>query len=192
MNIFIIHSAYGSPDENWIPWLKKELEKLNCKVLVPRFPTPENQTLKNWMEVFSAYEMNFGKNSILVGHSLGSAFILRILEKTDKPIRASFLVSGFASFLDNPNFDKINKTFLDKPFDWQKIRQNCKRFYVFHSDNDPYVPLEKAEGLAGNLNIRPIIVKNAGHFNKASGYIKFTSLLGKIKKECTFLQKPNR
>jgi len=77
----------------------------------------------------------------------------------------------------------LNKTFLEKPFDWKKIRQNCKSFYVFHSDNDPYIPLSKAEELAKSLNAELIIVKNAGHFNKASGYIKFELLLEKINKE---------
>ncbi len=27
MNFFIIHGIYGHPEENWFPWLKKELEK---------------------------------------------------------------------------------------------------------------------------------------------------------------------
>jgi len=38
-NIFIIHGAYGNPDENWIPWLKTELEKLGNRVFVPKFPS---------------------------------------------------------------------------------------------------------------------------------------------------------
>lgn len=39
-NVIIIHGAYGNPEENWFPWLKKELEKLDCRVFVPKFPTP--------------------------------------------------------------------------------------------------------------------------------------------------------
>ncbi len=52
---------------------------------------------------------------------------------------------------------------------------------VFHSDNDPYVPLKKAEELAKNLGVKVSLVKNAGHFNEDAGYTKFELLLEKIK-----------
>ncbi len=55
-NIIIIHGTGGDPNENWFPWLKSELEKLNCRVLFPKFPTPENQSLQNWLNVFKDYE----------------------------------------------------------------------------------------------------------------------------------------
>ena len=54
---------------------------------------------------------------------------------------------------------------------------------MFHSDNDPYVPIEKAHNLAKNLGVKPIIIKDAGHFNTKSGYDKFPLLLKKIKED---------
>src|SRR3989338_4142675 len=41
-NVFIFHGTGGYPEENWFPWLKKELEELECKVIIPKFPSPEN------------------------------------------------------------------------------------------------------------------------------------------------------
>ncbi len=181
--VFIIHGAYGHPGENWFPWLKSELEKLGCTVFVPRFPTPEGQTLENWLKIFENYRQYLDENTIFVGHSLGVPFILTILESLEKPIKASFLVAGFVSFLGNPAFDEINKTFVEKNFDWEKIRKNCKKFYIFHSDDDPYVPLEKAKELAENLGVNIILVKGAGHFNEKAGYTRFELLLKKIKEE---------
>ena len=58
MKFFIIHGSYGNPNENWFPWLKKELEKEGCIVFIPEFPTPENQSLKNWMEIFNDFYQN--------------------------------------------------------------------------------------------------------------------------------------
>ena len=182
-NVFIVHGAYGNPEENWFPWLKSELEKLGCRVFVPKFPTPKNQSLENWLKVFDDYKQYLNENSIVVGHSLGPAFLLNVLEKLDKPIKAAFFVSGFTGLLGNSEFDRINKSFVDKPFDWQKIKRNCPKFFVFHSDNDPYVPLEKAEEFAKNLGVNVILVKNAGHFNEKAGYTKFELLLEKIKNE---------
>ncbi len=183
VNIFIIHGAYGNPEENWIPWLKSKLEKIGCRVFAPKFPTPENQCLDNWIKVFEDYKQYLDEESIVIGHSLGPAFILSALESIDRKIKAAFFISGFISFLNNPDFDIINKTFVDKKFNWQKIRQNCKNFYIFHSDNDPYVPLDKAEDIAKNLGVDVILIKNAGHFNSEAGYTKFRMLLDKIKHE---------
>ena len=182
-NIFIIHGAYGNPEENWFSWLKSELEKLDCRVFVPKFPTPENQSLENWLKIFEDYKQYLNKSSIVVGRSLGPAFLLNVLEKLNKPIKAAFFVSGFTGLLGNPDIDNINKSFVDKSFDWQKIKQNCPKFFVFHSDNDPYVPLEKAKQFAKNLGVDVILVKNAGHFNEKAGYTKFDLILEKIKNE---------
>lgn len=181
--IFIIHGTGGRPEGNWFPWLKDELEKLGHKVFVPKFPTPENQNLENWLKVFEEYKDYIDENTLFVGHSLGPAFLLNVLEHLDKPVKATFFVAGFTGLLNNPEFDNLNKTFTDKAFDWDKIKTNCKKFYVFNSDNDPYVPLEKGKELAKNLGTDLIIVKNAGHINAEFGYTKFELLLEYVKKE---------
>ena len=93
-NVFIIHGAYGHPKENWFPWLKSELEKLDCRVFIPQFPTPEDQSLETWLKVFEEYKQYLDEDSVVVGHSLGPAFLLDILEKLDKPVKATFFVSG--------------------------------------------------------------------------------------------------
>ncbi len=180
-NVFIIHGSYGNPDENWLPWLKLELERIGCDVFAPMFPTPNNQSLKSWNEIFENYETLIEEDSIVVGHSLGVAFLLSVIEK--KPVKAAFFVSGFTSSLGKQEFDRINKTFVERKFDWKKIRKNCKKFCVFHSDNDPYVPLKKAERLSKLLGTKIILVEKAGHFNEKSGYWKFDLLLENMMRE---------
>jgi predicted alpha/beta hydrolase family esterase len=182
MNIIIVHGAFGSPEENWFPWLKGELEKLGHAVHVPRFPTPENQTLDKWLEAFQNYRQYLDEDTILVGHSLGPAFILNLLERLDRPIRAAFLVAGFTGRLGLEEFDPINRTFCERNFNWEKIKQNCKSFFVFSSDNDPYVPLEKGKELAENLGAELTVVEGAGHFNEKAGYKEFPLLLEKIRR----------
>lgn len=128
MKFFIIHGAYGSPEENWFPWLRKKLEEQGHEVIVPTFPTPENQNLDMWMNVFGHFIKQIDQNTIFIGHSLGPAFILSILEKIDVQVRACFFVAGFTGLLENNTFDGINKTFVTKGFDWEKIEQNCKPY----------------------------------------------------------------
>ena len=178
MRIYIVHGSFGNPQENWFPWLKKELERLGYEVVVPIFPTPENQSLDSWRKVFFEENPNISSNSIFVGHSLGPAFILNILE--NHKAKAAFFVSPFINYLGNDNFDKVNHTFY-KEFNWEKIKENCKLFFLFHSNNDPYVPIGKAQEVADHLGTEITIVEGAGHFNESAGYKEFPLLLKKIK-----------
>lgn len=173
-NIFIIHGKENTPEGNWFPWLKVEMEKLGHRVFVPKFPTPERQNLDEWMASFEDYEKFLTPDSIVVGHSLGVPFLLRLLEK--KPALAAFFVAGFL----NNEIDPTADTFC-RPFDFEKIKANCKKFYVFHSDNDPYFAPEKGEELVRKLLAEQIFVKGAGHFNLEFGYDRFPLLVEKIK-----------
>ncbi len=179
--VAIVHGAYGNPKENWFPWLKTQLENEGHKVIVPQFPTPEGQDPKTWLEILDREVGKFDENLVMVGHSIGPALILRKLENVEKPIRASFLVSVFVGALGVPEFDPINRPFFDAPFNWAKIRKNCRDFYVYNSDNDPYVPLEQGERVASNLGAKMNVIKGGGHINASGGYTKFERLLLDIK-----------
>ena len=177
--VFIIHGSFGNPNENWYPWLKKELEKKGHTVFVPPFPTPDGQSLEDWRAVFLPYELEITEETVVIGHSIGVAFLLRFLEQSDVKIHAAFFVSGFASLLHN-EFDAVNTTFLDHPFLWNHIREHCGKFVVFHGENDPYVPVSYAKELAASLGTTPLIIPDAGHFNEKSRYKDFPLLLEKI------------
>lgn len=183
MKALIVHGAYGGPEENWFPWLKRELEKSGFEVAVPKFPTPKGQSLGNWMKVLGEFDEWFGEELVLVGHSIGPALILRKLEKLERPVKAAFLVAGFARQIGDERFDKLNGSFFERKFEWEKIKANCGHFEVFHSDNDPFVPLKFGEELAEGLGVNLTLVKGAGHFNRAAGYEKFPLLLERIRGE---------
>ncbi|MFW5746441.1 MAG: RBBP9/YdeN family alpha/beta hydrolase [Nanoarchaeota archaeon] len=176
--LFIIHGAYGNPQENWFPWLKSNLEAQGHTVYTPTFPTPKGQTLSAWKKAFEPYQKFMDSNTIMIGHSLAPAFILSLLE-TYKA-RACFFVSGFIGLLDNNTFDPINTTFVCKDFDWDTIKRNCPDFFLYHADNDPYVPLEKSREFAFHLNTTPHIIEGGGHFNADAGYLQFPLLLKDI------------
>jgi hypothetical protein len=182
-NIILIHGAYGNPDENWFPYIKTELEKIGHKVLIPKFPTPENQSLESWLEVFKDYEQYLNENSIIIGHSIGPAFTLHILEKLSAKIKAAFFVAGFVGMINNPKFDEINKTITENNFDFEKIKSNCKRFHIINSFNDPHIPIQKGIYLSRKLETELIRIEGAGHFNEKDGFKEFKYLLEEIKKE---------
>lgn len=183
MKVFLIHGSNSSPADNWFPWLKKELENLGVEVIAPDFPKPPKQNLANWMKTFEKYLPEIDSQTIFVAHSLGPAFVLSILEKAKKPVKACFFVSGFIGPLGLKDFDPMNKTFTEKEFEFTNIRATSKKFISFASNDDPYVPLEKTREFSREINAKLIIVPLAGHFNTKSGYTQFDKLLEEIKKE---------
>lgn len=178
---FIIHGTNGSSKENWFPWLKEELEKVNIETIAPDFPTGDMQSLDGWLKTFQPYTGRIDSDCIFVGHSLGPAFILSLLERIDTRIHAAFLVAPFVTMLGIEQFDRLNKTFVQKKFDWERIRTNCADFIVYASDNDPYVSLERSRFVADHTGAKFKVVHGAGHFNAAAGYTKFEQLLEDIK-----------
>lgn len=180
--ILIFHGTGGNPQENWFPWLKEELEKLGCQVFVPQFPDPrENHLLKAWLEVLKQYQPQINKQSILIGHSLGGLFLLRVLERLEKPVEAAFFVAAPIGVKPIKYYESDEK-FSGFQFDWKKIKRGANHFTVYHSDNDPYVSLGNGEELAKQLEVDLIFIPNSGHINAESGYTKFDQLLEDIKR----------
>ena len=183
LKVFIIHGTNGNSRENWFPWLKEELVKANpdIKVIVPDFPTGNNQSLENWLKAFEPFIKYIDSNCIFVGHSLGPAFIFSLLERVNTKIRAALLVAPFVTKLGIQQFDELNSTFIEKDFDWDKIKSNCANFTVYASDNDPYVDVSKSRFVADRTDAKFKVVHGAGHFNAAAGYLKFEEILEDIK-----------
>lgn len=178
--VFIIHGFEGSPNGGWRPWLMGELEKQEIYACALSMPTPENPICTEWVDEISRHiERNTGDEIYLVGHSLGTPAILRYLESTQvKQISGAVLVSGPSEKNNNRKID----SFLDKNFDFGKIKSNCKKFAIIHGDNDPNVPLDNAKFLSQELNGELVIVENGGHLNGSAGWVKLPQCLEVLNK----------
>ncbi len=180
-NIFIFHGTEGHPQENWFPWLKEELEKKGHKVTVPQFPSPPVIAAKvsEWFDVLDSYKELLDEDAVIVGHSLGGVFTLRVLEQIGHHICAAFLVGTPIGVRPILNYER-DDSFSGFEFDWQTIRKNARDFVVYHSDDDPYVGLENGKELAKKLAVELSFIPNAGHFNKPAGYTKFEALRDRL------------
>ncbi|MDD4332535.1 MAG: alpha/beta hydrolase [Patescibacteria group bacterium] len=180
-NIFIFHGTEGYPEENWFPWLKKKLETMGHQVFVPQFPSPPVVPAKidEWYKVLKNYEQYINEDTILIGHSLGGVFTLRILEKLKHSVRAAILVGTPIGFKPILNYNR-DSSFSGFSFDWPIIKSKAKNFVIFQSDNDPYVSFDNGKELARELGVELSFVPNAGHFNKKTNYTKFDDLLKKL------------
>ena len=179
MNVFIFHGTMGSPEGNWFPWLKQQLTNQGIKVYVPRFPTPEGQSLESWLKVFEPYQKCVNQDSVFVGHSMGSGFFLRLLEERTNPIKAAILAAPFDGFIGEEPYDTLNRTFIDHPFDYVKIKQNCRKFVVYAGDDDPYVAIKFPRRIAPGLGGKLKIIKGGKHLGETLR--EFPEVLAEIK-----------
>jgi len=181
-NAIIVHGAYGYPEENWFSWLKCQLEYVSIPCYVPALPTPDDQSLENWISVFNlSVKHLINVNTILIGHSLGAAFIFRWLEQHDCKLLAVMVAGAFIGDVGIERFDRINRSFLMTSFDWARIKCQANYYVCYHGTNDIYVSSQHYYCIANYLCAKKIIISNAGHFHTASGYTKFPHLLLHIK-----------
>lgn len=178
-NTLILHGTGNNHTGNWFPWLQKELEKKGYKVWTPDLPNSNKPNINKYNQyIFSQWK--FDKDSIIVGHSSGAVAILGILANLQSKIviNKAILVAGFTDNLGMKEFDGL---FLSA-FDWGKIKNKARKFVIFHSDNDPYIPLSYGKKLSDFLNAKLILMREQGHFNLEKGpeYKKFPVLLKQI------------
>lgn len=177
MRAIIIHGTKGSSQGNWYPWLASELQKLRVETIVPQMPTPENQTLDSWRKTFKEYCGEISRDDILIGHSCGAVLLLRLLEESAQSAAFTVLVSPPFGEIGVPEYDALNSSFLDKPFDWSEIISKTGRLAYLMADNDQYVPQEQLLEVASSLNVKPLIIKGGGHLNSETGFTTFPQLL---------------
>ena len=175
--VIVMHGAHGGPETNWFPWLHAELERKGIEVVRPRFPTPEGQSLDAWLAVYDGFVPPSSARTVLVGHSLGTAMALRVVERASEPFTGLFLAAPFVGALGLPDYDPINTTFFAEPFRWNVIQDRkgsaCR---CWAGDDDPYVPLARSQDVADHLGVDLDVVPNGGHLNGETGYTSFSTL----------------
>ena len=172
----IVHGSYGSPFENWFPWLYSKLEANGKAVLAPQFPCGEKiQCYDIWKRVMDVYKPYIDENTILIGHSLSPAFIVDYLMEEKMVIKKLICAAPFYGMIGIEAFDYVNRTFFYRK-EFEGIEDLVKDIVSFVSKNDPYVPNELSLDFAQKIGSKVILVDNAGHFNAAAGYTTFDQL----------------
>lgn len=178
-NALILHGAANNSSGNWFPWLKEELEKKGYTVWVPDLPNSDRPKVTTWLRhVFSNQEWKFTDESVLVGHSAGATFILRLLEQLPQGVKIhkAVLVSGPVELGTKKEYFQYKEDLVKVPFNWNKIKNSCERFYFVHSDNDQYqCGIDQGKILHRHLGGEIVLKPGEKHFNLESGsqYKKF-------------------
>jgi len=173
----IFHGTLGTPQSNWFGWLQEELMIDGWQVAVPALPTPDNQSLENWTSTLQNQITDLNDLDLIVGHSLGATFAMRLIEAGIVSPKKLILVSALIEKINNDEYDTLNKSFITTPFSWKKIKERCDDITLIHGSDDPYVPSKQAETIADGLDIPLLMVENGSHLNSESGFDDFPELL---------------
>ena len=157
--IFIPGNGGGSPQDNWFPSVKQELEAAGLIVIAEEFPDNVLARASYWLP-FLLNELKVDNDTILVGHSSGAIAALRITEQ--QAILGSVLVGAYHTDL---NMDTEKQSgYFNQPWDWQRIKKHQQWCVVFASQDDPWIPIAEPRFLTEQLNCEYHEYLDQGHF----------------------------
>jgi uncharacterized protein len=178
--IFLIHGWGGTPEREWFPWLKSELEKQGLSVEVPLMPNTEYPVIDVWLNHLIEVVGQADEETYFVGHSVGCQTILRYLEKDGAKIGGAVFVAGWLSLigLETEEEKTISKPWLETPVDISKVMKRLNRGVAIFSDDDYYVSLEEnREKFEKDLGCRIVVEQHKGHFSESDGVTEVPSVL---------------
>ena len=177
--VILLHgNGGGSGSDNWLPYIKRELEKLNIVCLTPDLPDPVLARAEYWLP-FLKNNMKVDENTILVGHSSGAIAAMRFAEQNK--ILGCVLVGGYHTDLGMETEKKSG--YFDKAWDWKAIKANEKWAVVFASIDDPWIPIEEARYIKNKLDAEYHEFTNQGHFGGDREKKDFIELLDVLKQK---------
>jgi predicted alpha/beta hydrolase family esterase len=172
--IFIPGNGGGGPHDYWFPYLQRELEKLDIRVIASEFPDNQLAREAYWIP-FLQDVLKPDEQTILVGYSSGAIAAMRYAEK--HKLLGSVLVGAYHTDLGIPT--ETISGYFDRPWEWEKIIKNQQWILQFSSIDDPLIPIEEARFVHEKLKTDYHEFTNQGHFGKQT----FPELLEQLKKK---------
>lgn len=151
----LLHGYQASPDTNFHPWLKEELEGRGHEVVVPELPNSQDPTVKEQVE-YVLDNVELDDNTTIVGHSLGTVVAMKVAEK--QKLNRLVLV---APFIDADFADGDSRSFSEDfnyKFDFQAIRENTREITVLQADDDYAVSPEQIRRVEQALQVKAEVI----------------------------------
>jgi predicted alpha/beta hydrolase family esterase len=157
--VFIPGNSNLTTKDNWFPSVKKELEANGLKVIDAEFPDPDLAREEYWIP-FLLKVLKVDENTILVGHSSGAIAAMKLAE--NHKILGSVLVGVYHNDL---GIEKEKQAgYFNRPWNWEKIRDNQQWTVLFASQDDPWIPIDHPRFIHLQLNSEYHEFKDQGHF----------------------------
>ena len=145
-------------DRHWMPWLKRNLIAAGIRTETPLMPTPWEPNYQKFKAEFEKCEV--GENTVLVGHSCGSAFLVRWLGETKRKIFKLILV---APWKIPDKDDAFRKEFYTYPIE-ESISARVNEIVMFTADDEDEEGKKSVEMFHRALGGEVIELKGHGHY----------------------------
>jgi len=179
IKIIFIHGNGGcTPNDNWFPYLKTELEKLNLHVIARQFPDAVMARAAYWLP-FLKDELHADKHTIIIGHSSGALAAMRFAEHNK--LLGSILIGAMHTDLGIES--EHLSGYYDAPWNWQAIKNNQQWIVQFASTDDPWIPIAEPRFIHAKLNSEYHEFTNQGHFGGDYYKKEFPELVAIVKKK---------
>ncbi len=165
-------------DKHWIPWLKQNLITKGIETKTPFMPKPWHPVYDDFKKEFEKLDVN--KNTILIGHSCGSSFLVRWLGESKKKIYKLILVAPQKFPRRSGRVDKYRDKFYDYYID-EDIKERVRKIYMFTANNENLKDKDSLKIFYNVLGGEIINLKDHGHYTIGDmGTEEFPELLEKI------------
>ncbi|MDP3726303.1 MAG: alpha/beta hydrolase [bacterium] len=173
-NFQIDFERYRLGKDDWKQHLGKVLGE-SYEMIAPHMPNKNNAKYIEWKMWFEKFIPFLNSEIILIGHSMGGAFLAKYLSEEifPKKIKATFLVA--APFNRNKDLVLVEFTL---PTSLDQFKNHGGKIFLYHSIDDPVVApteFEKYQKALQGATCR--MFTDRGHFNQDS----FPELVDDIK-----------
>ena len=161
MRIILVHGFKSSPQMNWFPWLSRELRARGHDVVVPELPNPESPDRDEWTQKLLEECAPLDDKTIIVGHSLGGAAALRLLEAAEARTTTHALVLVSTPWMIR---DERFRGFFMSELDYEVLMWRASKYAVIHAKDDAVIPAEHGRRYASALHARFVQTEDGGHY----------------------------
>ncbi|MBT4277169.1 hypothetical protein HOD96_00255 [Candidatus Falkowbacteria bacterium] len=167
-------------DKHWLPWTKQQLEERGIKTETPLMPSPWEPVYEDFKSEFEKLEID--ENTVLIGHSCGSAFLVRWLGESKRKISKLFLVAPWKTTDRHGTKNECKEKFYT--YDIDESIKDCVEEIVMFTANDEDPKGKKSLKIFHDVLGGEIIeLQNHGHYTMGDmGTEKFPELVDKIVK----------
>ena len=155
----LIHGNGGcTAGDIWLPWLERELTALGVDVINETFPDNIKARARVWLPHIEA--LGADEHTILIGHSSGAVAAMRYAET--HRLLGSILVG--VCHTDLGDAFEAASGYYERPWQWQRIRDNQQWIAVYSSTDDPHIPIAEPRFVAAQLKCSHFEFNDRGHF----------------------------